>query len=68
MHHADLFASIATPNREGDLPFIDLDPTRWNEPYWQKIDKVVEMAWKKGIRIAMVPAWGQFIHSSSRLP
>ncbi|KAI9690664.1 MAG: hypothetical protein M1820_009924 [Bogoriella megaspora] len=58
----------SSPNREGDLPFVDLNPTLLNEPYWQKVDTVVEMAWDRNIRIAMIPAWGQYIHGSDNSP
>ncbi len=58
---------IDSPNRNGDLPFINEDPTKPNEPYWAYVDSIVELAWEKGIRIAMVPAWGQYIHGSSSL-
>jgi hypothetical protein len=55
---------IDSPNRNGDLTFIDEDLTKPNEAYWAYIDDIVELAWEKGIRIAMVPAWGKYIHSS----
>lgn len=58
-------SSITDPNRQGDLPLINSDVTKPNEPYWAHVDTVVEMAYKKGIRIALVPAWGYYIHSSS---
>ncbi|KAI8624279.1 putative glycohydrolase domain DUF4038 [Xylariaceae sp. FL1651] len=48
----------------GVISFVDLDPTQLNEPYWRKVDSVIDMAWRKGIRIAMVPAWGQYVHGS----
>ncbi|KAL1624262.1 hypothetical protein SLS56_007964 [Neofusicoccum ribis] len=49
---------IDSPNRNGDLTFIDEDVTRPNEAYWAYIDSIVELAWSRGIRIALVPAWG----------
>ncbi|KAH9885641.1 hypothetical protein F4778DRAFT_759991 [Xylariomycetidae sp. FL2044] len=55
---------IDSPNRNGDLPFLDEDPVTPNEPYWDYIDQVVELAWTKNIRIALVPAWGYYVHSS----
>ena len=51
-----------TPNRNGDLPLIDNDITKPNEPYWSYVDQVVEMAWSKGLRVAFVPAWGYYVH------
>jgi hypothetical protein len=59
---------IDSPNRNGDLPFVDEDVTNPNEPYWAYIDSIVELAWEQGIRIALVPAWGSFVHSSSEHP
>ncbi|RAL16774.1 glycoside hydrolase family 140 protein [Aspergillus homomorphus CBS 101889] len=55
---------IASPNCNGDLTFIDEDVTRPNEAYWAYIDSIVSLAWSKGIRICMVPAWGKFVHGS----
>lgn len=58
---------IDSPNRNGDLTFVDEDVTQPNEPYWAYIDSIVELAWGKGIRIAMVPAWGYYVHSSGKV-
>ena len=38
-----------------------------NEPYWEYVDTVVQMAWEKGIRVAMVPMWGSYVHLSGML-
>ncbi|KAI1334479.1 hypothetical protein F5Y15DRAFT_401592 [Xylariaceae sp. FL0016] len=59
---------INSPNRNGDLVFVDEDPAKPSEPYWSYIDSIVELAWSKGIRIAMVPAWGYYVHSSDNEP
>lgn len=56
------------PNRASDLPLLNRDPTKPNEPYWLHVDEVVQMAWERGIRIAMVPAWGNYIHDSVDVP
>ncbi len=53
-----------SPNRYGAIPFNNYDLDKPNESYWGHVDDVVEMAWKKGIRIAMVPAWGYYVHLS----
>jgi hypothetical protein len=52
-------------NRAGDLPLVNFDPTKPNEPYWKHVDDVVQLAWTKGIRIALVPAWGNTYFFSS---
>ncbi|KAL1864075.1 hypothetical protein VTK73DRAFT_6165 [Phialemonium thermophilum] len=56
------FTHIGTdsPNRSNPT-LIDLDPTRPNELYWAYIDSIVQRAWSKDIRIALVPTWGQYI-------
>ncbi len=55
--------NIDSPNRYGDRPFVDNDPTRPNEPYWAHVDAVVELAWSRRVRVALVPAWGRHVHS-----
>ncbi|RAQ81773.1 hypothetical protein COH21_012603, partial [Aspergillus flavus] len=57
-------AGIDSPNRNGDLPFINDDVTKPNEAYWAYVDSIVELAWSKDIRICMVPAWGKYVHGS----
>ncbi|KAL0264080.1 hypothetical protein SLS55_000024 [Diplodia seriata] len=56
---------IDSPNRNGDLPFIDDDVTQPNEPYWAHIDTIIALAWSKRIRIALFPAWGKYINGKS---
>ena len=42
-----------------------MDVTKPNEPYWEHVDAVVQLAWEKGIRVAMIPAWSSYVHGSS---
>lgn len=49
---------LRVPNRQGDLPLIDADPTRPNEAYFAHIDAVVELAASLGLHIGMLPTWG----------
>lgn len=58
-------SSLDNANRNGDLPLIDKDFTKPNEPYWETVDQMVEIAWEHGIRIAFVPAWGYHVHLDS---
>lgn len=55
---------IHVVNRNGDEMFIDADVMKPNEPYWNYVDSIVKLAWKKNIRVAMVPAWGSYIHNN----
>ncbi|AIE84479.1 hypothetical protein OP10G_1111 [Fimbriimonas ginsengisoli Gsoil 348] len=53
---------IRTPNYYGDLPLVDQDPTRLNEPYWRHIDEVVDLAAELGLYVALLPTWGDKIN------
>jgi len=49
---------LTLPNANGDLPLIDLDPTRPNEAYFEHVDRIVEAANSRGIVVGMLPTWG----------
>lgn len=61
---------IKQPNRYGDVPFINEDPTKWavtpgNNPnnekeydYWDNVDFVIKEAAKRNLYIGLLPTWG----------
>jgi hypothetical protein len=49
---------LNTPNRNGDRPLIDNNPTKPNEAYFRWIDKVIQLAASKGLYIGLLPTWG----------
>lgn len=49
---------LNVPNRFGHVPFLDLDPSRPNEPYWEHVDWVIATARTMGLRIGLLPTWG----------
>lgn len=49
---------LNTPNANGDLPLINLDPTRLNEAYFQHVDWAVEQAEQLGLYLGLLPTWG----------
>jgi hypothetical protein len=49
---------LKTPNRYGDVPFIDLNPAKPNEKYFQFVDSVVQLALTKKLYMGLLPAWG----------
>lgn len=49
-------------NANGDLPFIDFDPTRPNELYWRHVDYIVGRANELGLCIGLLPTWGRYWH------
>jgi hypothetical protein len=64
---------LREPNAYGDLPFIDFDPARpavtpganpgdaRQYDYWDHVDYIVDQANRRGIYIAMLPAWGRWV-------
>jgi hypothetical protein len=54
---------LRTPNPYGEVPFIDLDPTKPNEAYFQHVDFIVNKAEELGLFIGMLPTWGDKIFS-----
>ncbi|KAK1149606.1 hypothetical protein N8T08_005155 [Aspergillus melleus] len=62
------FSGLDGANRQGDLAFINMDVHQPNKAYWNHVDSVVELAWKRhGIRIALFPAWGSYVHNSENI-
>ena len=61
---------IRQPNRSGDKPFINEDPTKWdvtpgNNPanareydYWDNVDFIIKEAAKRNLYIGLLPTWG----------
>jgi len=57
-----LFGALTRINRKGDLPFIADDPTRPNPNYFENVDWIVERAAHYGLRMALLPAWGNLVN------
>ncbi|RLD62279.1 MAG: endoglucanase [Bacteroidetes bacterium] len=49
---------LKTPNAYGEIPLMDLDPTKLNEKYFEHIDKVVRQAEALGLYLGLLPTWG----------
>lgn len=61
---------LRVPNRQGDVPFVDLDPLNWaitpgNNPdhpeeydYWDHVDFIVREAAKRNLYVGLLPTWG----------
>lgn len=52
------FDGLTRPNQYGELPLIDLDPTRPNEKYFELIDWTIQLAIRKNMFIGLLPTWG----------
>ncbi len=49
---------LNTPNANGDLPFVNNEPTKWNESYFRHVDFVIQEAEKRGLYVGLLPTWG----------
>ena len=49
---------LRVPNRYGQLPLKNLDPSRPNGKYFALIDSTIAMAAQRGIFIGLLPTWG----------
>jgi hypothetical protein len=56
---------LRTPNSYGEVPFIDLDPTKPNQAYFEHVDYIVNKAKALGLFIAMLPTWGDKVFSEN---
>lgn len=53
------FDDLKEPNRNGDLPLIDLDPECPNEAYFAHLDAVIQEANSLGLFVGLLPTWGE---------
>lgn len=49
---------LKKPNRYGDVPLHDLDPTKPNEKYFEFVDRVIKLAAEKNLYMGLLPTWG----------
>jgi hypothetical protein len=57
---------LKTPNPYGHTPLTGNDPTRPNEDYFRHVDFVVDKANELGLRIGMLPTWGDKVGPAGR--
>ena len=56
---------LTFPNMEGNLPFLDFDPERPNEGYFELVDYAVDKAEEFGLVLALLPTWGRYVLPNS---
>lgn len=60
------------PNAYGDLPLVDLDPTKPaikdgpQNDYWDHVDYIVNKANSLGIYVGFLPTWGRYWHDTNQ--
>jgi hypothetical protein len=52
------FHGVTEPSALGEKPFVDNDPTRPNEKYFERVREIVDEAASDGLYVALVPSWG----------
>lgn len=52
------FDGLTKPNRYGQVPLNNLDPTQPNDKYFTLIDTTVKLALQRGMFIGLLPTWG----------
>ncbi len=52
------FDGLSVPNPDGEVPFVDADPARPNDAYFQHVDAVIDQAAAVGLRTGLLPTWG----------
>ena len=58
-------ASLAFKNYYGETPFIDEDMAQPNEPYWEHVDTMVEVAGQYGIYMGLDAVWNAVVKGGS---
>ena len=51
----------------GEEPWLDGDPAAPNPAYFDTVARIVEMAAERGIVMALLPAWGDFVTVNERI-
>lgn len=52
------FNGLKRPNQYGEVPLMDLDPTKPNEKYFELVDYTVQLAQEKNMFMGLLPTWG----------
>lgn len=61
--------NVNEPDALGNPSWIDGDPFKPDDAHWDFVDTVMEHAWEKyGIRVALHPAWGKYVHNDAGEP
>lgn len=58
---AYVLRGLEVTNLYGELPLIDHDPTRLNEPFFRNIDEIVERAGRHGLTMGLVATMGAHV-------
>ncbi len=54
---------LNTPNRYGERPLIDNDPTRPNEAYFAYVDELIQLAADHDLYVGLLPTWADKVNT-----
>ena len=57
------FGGVKNPTALGYLPFVNEEPTRPNDDFFDRVVEIVDEAASLGLYVALVPAWGDKLTS-----
>lgn len=49
-------------NPDGEEPWRDGDPSRPNERYFDRVERLIGLAGESGLVVAALPTWGHYVH------
>jgi hypothetical protein len=52
-----LWNGLRRANPDGELPFIDRDPSQINDAFFENVDAIIEKAERHGLYMAILPVW-----------
>ncbi len=52
------FSGVGKPSAFGEFPFVNGDPTKPNDKYFDRVVEIVDEAAIRGLYVALLPAWG----------
>jgi Protein of unknown function (DUF4038)/Putative collagen-binding domain of a collagenase len=55
------------PNTFGERPWLDGNPSKPDDAYFQRVDKLVRFANDQGLTLAMLPIWGYYVNQTHRV-
>jgi hypothetical protein len=55
------FNGLNLPNASGERPLLENDPLQPNEKYFDYLDRVIDLAGRKGLLVGLLPTWGDKI-------
>lgn len=58
------FDGLRVPNPYGELPFVNEDPSKPNEKYFEHVDFIISKAESYGLNIGLLPTWGDKLNKA----